>query len=146
MLRSKDWWREAVVYQIYPRSYADASNDGIGDIPGIRTKVPYLKELGIDAVWLSPHYPSPMLDAGYDVSNYRDVEPIFGKLSDIDGLIADLHAAGMQLLLQMTQAFQLKHVTPKDHGRGITYFVVKMVARANQIIGKVVSLVHLGHS
>ena len=101
MLRSKDWWREAVVYQIYPRSYADASNDGIGDIPGIRTKVPYLKELGIDAVWLSPHYPSPMLDAGYDVSNYRDVEPLFGKLSDIEGLIADLHSAGIKMLIDI---------------------------------------------
>lgn len=101
MLRTKDWWREAVVYQIYPRSYADSNNDGIGDIAGIRSKVPYLKALGIDCVWLSPHYPSPMLDAGYDVSNYRDVEPIFGKLSDIEGLIKDVHAADLKMFIDI---------------------------------------------
>lgn len=101
MQRSKDWWRESVVYQIYPRSYADLNGDGIGDIPGIRTKVPYLVELGIDAVWLSPHYPSPMLDAGYDVANYRDVEPLFGNLGDIEGLISDLHNAGLKIFIDI---------------------------------------------
>lgn len=101
MNRTTDWWREAVVYQIYPRSFADASSDGIGDIAGIRSKVPYLKELGIDAVWLSPHYPSPMLDAGYDVADYRNVEPIFGTLPEMESLINELHAVGIRMLIDI---------------------------------------------
>ena len=101
MQRTADWWREAIVYQVYPRSYADANGDGIGDIPGIRTRIPYLKELGVDAIWLSPHYPSPMLDAGYDVADYRNVWPTFGTLDDIENLITDVHAAGMRMLIDI---------------------------------------------
>jgi len=101
MMRTTEWWREAVVYQIYPRSFADASADGVGDIAGIRSRIPYLKDLGIDAVWLSPHYPSPMLDAGYDVSDYRNVDPIFGTLSEIEALINDVHDAGMRMLIDI---------------------------------------------
>jgi alpha-glucosidase len=99
--RTSEWWREAVVYQVYPRSYADANGDGIGDIPGIRSKVPYIKELGVDAIWLSPHYPSPMLDAGYDVADYRNVWSTFGTLDDIQGLIDDVHAAGMRMFIDI---------------------------------------------
>ena len=101
MQRTSDWWREAIVYQVYPRSFADSDGDGIGDIPGIRTRIPYLKDLGIDAIWLSPHYPSPMLDAGYDVSDYRNVWPTFGNLSDIEGLINDVHDAGMRMFIDI---------------------------------------------
>ena len=82
-----EWWRDAVVYQVYPRSFADADGDGIGDLPGITSRLPKLAELGVDAVWLSPFYPSPQNDAGYDVADYRDVEPIFGTLDDADTLI-----------------------------------------------------------
>ena len=98
MTNEIEWWRESVVYQIYPRSFADANGDGIGDINGIRSKVPYLANLGIDAIWLSPHYVSPMNDAGYDVANYRDVDPIFGTLQDFEQLVTEVHDAGMRII------------------------------------------------
>ena len=79
-----DWWRQAVVYQIYPRSFADSNGDGVGDLPGIISRVPYLVALGIDAVWLSPFYPSALADGGYDVDDYRNVDPRLGTLEDFD--------------------------------------------------------------
>ena len=81
------WWRHAVIYQVYPRSFADGNGDGIGDLPGVTSRLPYLAALGVDAVWLSPFYRSPQADAGYDVSDYRDVDPLFGSLADADRLI-----------------------------------------------------------
>ena len=82
--RPDDWWRTAVVYQIYPRSFADSNGDGMGDIPGITTRLDYLAELGVDVVWLSPVYRSPMDDNGYDISDYPDVDPLFGTLDELD--------------------------------------------------------------
>ncbi|GGH62099.1 glycoside hydrolase family 13 protein [Rothia aerolata] len=96
-----DWWRQAVVYQIYPRSYADLDGNGIGDLRGITSKVPYLKELGVDAVWLSPFYPSQLADGGYDVDNYRDVDPKIGSLADFDEMSAALHEAGIKLVVDI---------------------------------------------
>ncbi|MDR0959720.1 MAG: glycoside hydrolase family 13 protein [Propionibacteriaceae bacterium] len=96
-----DWWRDAVVYQIYPRSFADSNGDGIGDLRGIISRVPYLAELGVDAVWLSPFYPSPLVDGGYDVADYRDVDPRIGSLDDFDGLVAALHHAGIRLYVDI---------------------------------------------
>jgi len=95
------WWRHAVIYQIYPRSFADASGDGIGDLPGITSRLDDLAELGIDAVWLSPFYRSPQNDAGYDVSDYRDVDPLFGTLADADDLIAGAHARGIRVIVDL---------------------------------------------
>ena len=91
-----DWWRQAVVYQIYPRSFADSNADGIGDLRGVTSRVPYLVELGVDAVWLSPFYPSALADGGYDVDDYRNVDPRLGTLADFDALSAALHDAGHQ--------------------------------------------------
>jgi alpha-glucosidase len=93
------WWREAVVYQIYPRSFADASGDGVGDLDGLRARLEYLQWLGADAIWLSPIYRSPMADFGYDVADYRDVDPLFGDLAAFDALLADAHARGLRVLL-----------------------------------------------
>jgi len=96
-----DWWRQAVVYQVYPRSFADSNGDGLGDIPGITSRVPYLAELGVDAIWLSPFYPSDLADGGYDVADYRDVDPRLGTLADMDELIAQLHAHGIRVVVDI---------------------------------------------
>ncbi len=93
------WWHEAVVYQIYPRSFADANGDGIGDLDGIRAHLDHLSWLGVDAIWLSPFFPSPMKDHGYDVADYCDVDPRFGTLADFDALVAEAHHAGLRVLI-----------------------------------------------
>ncbi|MEV0428035.1 glycoside hydrolase family 13 protein [Micromonospora sp. NPDC050495] len=96
-----DWWRSAVVYQVYVRSFADANGDGVGDLEGIRQRLPYLRELGVDALWLTPFYTSPQIDAGYDVADYRDVDPLFGKLADFDAMITDAHALGLRIIVDL---------------------------------------------
>jgi alpha-glucosidase len=96
-----EWWKGGVVYQIYPRSYCDANGDGIGDLPGIRKKLGYLGELGIDAVWLSPINVSPMYDFGYDVADYRAIDPVFGTDADFTALIEEAHALGIKIIMDM---------------------------------------------
>ncbi|MGI9149015.1 MAG: glycoside hydrolase family 13 protein [Chloroflexota bacterium] len=96
-----DWWRQAAVYQIYPRSFADANGDGLGDIRGITSKVPYLASLGVDGVWLSPFYPSALADGGYDVDDYRAVDPRLGTLADFDDMLAALHAVNIKLIVDI---------------------------------------------
>ena len=95
----KDWWRGAVIYQIYPRSFQDHNGDGIGDLVGITERLDYVADLGVDAIWLSPFFTSPMKDFGYDVSNYRDVDPIFGALSDFDRLLEKAHSLGLKVII-----------------------------------------------
>jgi alpha-glucosidase len=96
------WWKTAVIYQIYPRSFKDTSGNGIGDIPGIIEKIPYLADtLGIDAIWISPFYPSPMKDYGYDVSDYREIHPLFGEMGDFDRLLAELHRRSIKLIIDL---------------------------------------------
>jgi oligo-1,6-glucosidase len=95
------WWQTAVAYQVYPRSFADSNGDGVGDLPGLIGKLDYLHRLGIDIVWVSPFYKSPMDDMGYDVSDYQDVDPLFGTLADVDELIAELHAREMKLMIDV---------------------------------------------
>ncbi|MCW3848531.1 alpha-amylase family glycosyl hydrolase [Sphingomonas sp. LB-2] len=94
-----EWWRGAVVYQIYPRSFADSNGDGIGDLAGITAHLDHVASLGVDCVWLSPFFTSPMKDFGYDVSDYRDVDPVFGTLADFDALIARAHALGLRVII-----------------------------------------------
>jgi alpha-glucosidase len=96
-----DWWRQAVVYQIYPRSFADSDGDGVGDLRGITSRVPYLATLGIDAVWLSPFYPSALADGGYDVDDYRNVDPQLGTLADFDEMTARLHARNIKVIVDI---------------------------------------------
>jgi len=95
------WWRSAVIYQVYPRSFADSDGDGLGDLPGVVARLPELAELGVDAVWLSPFYPSPQHDAGYDVADYRDVDPVFGTLADADALLAEARRLGLRVLVDL---------------------------------------------
>jgi alpha-glucosidase len=95
------WWRDAVVYQIYPRSFQDSNGDGVGDLPGIAARLDHLEYLGVDAIWLSPIYPSPMADFGYDVSDYTAIDPVFGTLEDFDRLLAAAHARGLRLLMDL---------------------------------------------
>ncbi|MEO8625240.1 MAG: alpha-amylase family glycosyl hydrolase [Candidatus Limnocylindrales bacterium] len=99
MSATSHWWQRGVIYQVYPRSFQDSNGDGVGDLRGIRQRLDYLDWLGIDAVWLSPIFRSPMADFGYDVADYRDVDPIFGTLADLDALIADVHRRSIRLLL-----------------------------------------------
>lgn len=95
------WWRTAVIYQVYPRSFADASGDGVGDLPGVTSRLEHLVDLGVDAVWLSPFYRSPQADAGYDVADYRDVDPLFGTLADADALVARAHELGLRVVVDL---------------------------------------------
>src|SRR3954468_11282123 len=95
------WFQSAVVYQIYPRSFADANGDGIGDLRGIIGRLDYLAALGVDVVWRSPIYPSPQDDAGYDISDYQNIDPVFGTLADFDELLAGLHARGIKLIMDL---------------------------------------------
>ena len=92
------WWRSAVIYQIYIRSFADGNGDGVGDIAGIRSRLPYLRDLGVDALWITPWYPSPMADGGYDVADFRDIEPLFGTLGDAEKLVVEAHEHGLRVI------------------------------------------------
>ncbi|SEW13104.1 alpha-glucosidase [Aliiroseovarius sediminilitoris] len=96
-----DWWRGAVIYQIYPRSFQDDSGDGVGDLRGITRRLPYIASLGVDAIWISPFFTSPMKDFGYDVSDYRDVDPMFGTLSDFDTLVQTAHGLGLKIMIDL---------------------------------------------
>ena len=97
----EDWWRQGIFYQVYPRSFRDTDGDGVGDLRGITERLPYLCSLGVDAVWLSPVFPSPMADFGYDISDYTGIDPLFGTMEDFDALIAAAHQAGLKLILDL---------------------------------------------
>ena len=95
------WWRHAVIYQVYPRSFADGNGDGDGDIAGIRARLQYLAELGVDGIWISPWYPSPMADGGYDVSDFTGIHPMFGTIEQAGALISEAHEAGLRVLVDI---------------------------------------------
>ena len=109
MTVDRDWWRGAVIYQIYPRSYQDSNGDGIGDLAGIVQRLPYIASLGVDAIWISPFFTSPMRDFGYDVSDYRDVDPMFGSLADFDAVIETAHRLGLRVMIDLV----LSHTSDK---------------------------------
>lgn len=100
-MKQTKWFQDAIIYQIYPRSFCDSNGDGIGDIPGIISKIPYLKSLGINTIWLSPVYPSPMDDNGYDIANYTDIHPMFGNLKDFQEMVEKLHQNGIRLIMDL---------------------------------------------
>jgi alpha-glucosidase len=101
---TRDWWRGAAIYQIYPRSFADSDGDGIGDLPGITAKLDYVASLGVEAIWISPFYTSPMRDFGYDVAEYCNVDPVFGTLADFDALVARAHGLGLKVIIDQVYA------------------------------------------
>jgi alpha-glucosidase len=101
---SPDWYREAIIYQVYPRSFMDSNGDGVGDLPGITAKLDYIASLGVDMVWISPYFKSPMKDFGYDISDYCDVDPLFGTLADFDALIAKAHGLGLKIMIDQVMA------------------------------------------
>ncbi|NNC74872.1 MAG: alpha-amylase, partial [Acidimicrobiia bacterium] len=96
---STPWWQTAVVYQIYPRSFQDTTGDGIGDLPGITSRLDHLVDLGVDAIWISPFFPSPMADFGYDVADYTGVDPMFGTLDDFDEMLTAAHGRGLRVII-----------------------------------------------
>src|SRR5688572_31412992 len=95
------WWQRGVIYQIYPRSFMDSDGDGVGDLPGVLSRLDHLTWLGVDGLWLSPIYPSPMADFGYDVADFCDIDPIFGSMADADALVAEAHERGLRVLLDL---------------------------------------------
>ncbi|MET0137017.1 MAG: alpha-glucosidase family protein [Sphingobium sp.] len=117
-----DWWRGAVIYQVYPRSFQDSNGDGMGDLNGVTARLPHIASLGVDAVWISPFFKSPMADMGYDVSDYRDVDPMFGTLADFDRLIATAHTLGLRIIIDQV----LSH-TSDQH----PWFVESRASRTN---------------
>ena len=101
LARDPDWWRGAAIYQIYPRSFQDSNGDGIGDLAGITDRLPHIAALGADAIWISPFFPSPMKDFGYDVSDYCDIDPMFGGLADFDRLVTRAHELGLRVMIDL---------------------------------------------
>ena len=97
----KAWWKESVVYQVYPRSFCDSNGDGVGDLQGIISKLDYLKELGVDIIWLSPIYCSPLADQGYDISDYYNIDPRFGTMEDMDQLLAEAKKRDMHIVMDL---------------------------------------------
>ena len=116
------WWKHGVIYQIYPRSFQDTDGDGVGDLKGINERLDYLSWLGVDAIWISPIYPSPMADFGYDVSDYCDIDPLFGSLDEFDRLVASAYERGTKIVLD----FVPNHTSDRH-----PWFLESRVSRAN---------------
>ena len=98
---SKKWWQNAVVYQVYPRSYQDSNGDGVGDLAGLTQRLPYIKRLGADVIWLNPIYQSPDKDNGYDISDYQAIQPVYGSMADFDQMLATAHQTGLKILMDL---------------------------------------------
>ncbi|MDT4956988.1 MAG: alpha-glucosidase, partial [Pseudonocardiales bacterium] len=96
-----EWWRQAAIYQVYVRSFADGNGDGVGDLRGVRDRLDYLRGLGVDAIWLNPWYPSPMAGGGYDIADYRDIDPVFGTLAEAEALITEAHTSGIRVIIDI---------------------------------------------
>ena len=121
-MTTPDWWRGAVIYQVYPRSFQDDDGDGVGDLPGITRRLAHIAALGVDAVWIAPFFRSPMADMGYDVSDYRDVDPLFGTLADFDALLAEAHRLGLKIIIDQV----LSHTSDRH-----AWFVESRASKTN---------------
>jgi alpha-glucosidase len=118
----RDWWKNAVIYEIYPRSFQDSNGDGVGDLNGITARLDYLKDLGVDAIWLTPCYPSPQVDFGYDISDYENIDPQYGTLKDFDHLVAEAGKRHIRILMDMV----MNHTSDKHE-----WFIQSRSSRAN---------------
>jgi alpha-glucosidase len=116
------WWKHALIYEIYPRSFQDSNGDGVGDLNGITQRLDYLKDLGVDAIWLSPIYPSPQVDFGYDVSNYEAIDPQYGTMADFDHLVAEAKKRNLRVIMDMV----LNHTSDKH-----PWFIESASSRTN---------------
>src|SRR5579864_1694168 len=119
---NNQWWRKAVIYEIYPRSFGDTSGDGIGDLNGITQHLDYLRDLGIDAIWIAPFFPSPQVDFGYDISDYRAIDPQYGTMADFDRLVAEAKKRNIRILLD----FVVNHTSDKH-----PWFIESKSSRTN---------------
>ncbi len=117
----QDWWKNAVIYEIYPRSFQDSNGDGIGDLNGITERLDYLKELGVDAIWLTPVYPSPQVDFGYDISDYENIDPQYGTLKDFDHLVAEADKRHIRIIMDMV----MNHTSDKHKWFDAVAFVAR---------------------
>lgn len=123
-----EWWKECSVYQIYPSSFKDSNGDGVGDIPGIIEKLDYIKQLGVDMVWICPIYKSPKVDMGYDVEDYRDIDPQYGSMADVERLIQGLHERGLKFLMDLVvnhTSDQVRTGFPARHVNMLTYLSMR---------------------
>ena len=150
---NRKWWKEAVAYQVYPRSFNDSNNDGIGDLPGVIEKLDYLKDLGIDVIWLSPMYQSPNDDNGYDISDYRAIMDEFGTMEDFDRLLKEVHHKGMKLILDLVvnhtsdeHPWFIESKSSKDNPKR-EWYIWKILKRMvlSLTIGRVSSMDQLGN-
>ena len=112
IVRDRKWWKEGVVYQIYPASFNDSNGDGIGDIPGIIEKLDYIHSIGVDVIWICPMYDSPQVDMGYDISDYENIYPPYGTLQDMETLISECHSRGMRIILDLVVNHTSDQVRP----------------------------------
>lgn len=148
----RNWWKEAVAYQVYPRSFNDSNGDGIGDLPGLIEKLDYLENLGIDVIWLSPMYPSPNDDNGYDISDYKGIMSEFGTMNDFDQLLSSIHQRGMKLILDLVvnhtsdeHPWFIESKSSKTNAKEIGIFgQILNRMDLNLITGKVSLMVQLG--
>ena len=124
------WWANAVVYQIYPRSFQDTNGDGIGDLKGITSRLDYLADLGVDVLWLSPVYRSPQDDNGYDISDYQDIDPLFGTLEDMDELLAEAHRRGLKIVMDLV----VNHTSDEPVGVVFRRFRLAVRSEARRIL------------
>ena len=151
---NKQWWKEAVAYQVYPRSFNDSNDDGIGDLPGVIEKLDYLKDLGIDVIWLSPMYKSPNDDNGYDISDYKAIMDEFGTMEDFDELLSKTHERGMKLILDLVVNHTPMNILGLSNLNQVkivlneigTFGKTQRMMAQNLIIGKAFSMDQLGNT
>lgn len=149
-----EWWQKAVIYQIYPKSFNDSNGDGIGDLPGITAKLDYLKALGVDALWISPIYASPQVDSGYDISNYRVIDPRFGTNEDLYRLITEAHTRNIKVIMDLVANhtsdqhvwFQQSRQSRNNYFSDFYIGVIPVLTAVHPAIGARILVVQLGNT